>query len=147
MAWRFNREPSSVVGVALVLATLSSACGGEVESGTSPAPSQDVGSQDAEAVGEIQATFVGMVSVTWRIESLKPALETVQSGTVQADNTSGITFVVRTLAPGTDYVLVFSGTSTFQSASCSGAVAFAVSVGQPTKLSLVCNPPDASTAD
>jgi hypothetical protein len=144
---RFDREPSSVVGVALVLATLSSACGGEVEPGTSTAPSQEAGIEAAEAVGEIQATFVGMVSVTWRIESPAPAIETVLSGTVQANNSSGITFVVETIAAGTGYLLVFSGTSTFENASCVGSAPFAVSVGQATKLSLVCNPPDASGAD
>jgi hypothetical protein len=133
----------SAVGAAS-LAAVEVGCSSTNGSGSSR-PSEPVATENTGTLG-MQLTLPGgqqVNSVAWRITGPNGASTVVQSGTVNLQNSQGISFLVGGIPAGNNYTIVLTGTSTDGTATCVGSVTFNLTARTTTNVSVLlqCNTP------
>jgi hypothetical protein len=110
-----------------------------------PAGTPTVADSATGAVG-LKLTIPGgamLNAVNWVITGPNGAATTVQTGTANVQNSTVISFLVSNIAPGSNYNVALTGTSTDGMVTCVGSAAFDVAPRTTTNVSVLlqCNTP------
>jgi phospholipase C len=132
---------TSVLRNVLILSAFSAAAVAAPQIGcSSPASTEpSPGPEDGTGTLGMQLTLPGgdqVNSVQWTITGPGGASTVVESGTVNLQNSSTVSFLVGGIPAGTGYVISLSGKSTDGTATCAGSASFNVTARATTEVSV-----------